>query len=103
VHSNVWGPAPITSYNNFLYYVTFIDDFSRTTWVYLLTSKDEVFQRFLEFTNFIENQYNFTIKIFRSNNDTEYVNKNFSNYFQQKGILHQTSCVYTPEQNGISE
>jgi hypothetical protein len=82
VHSNVWGPAPITSYNNFHYYVTFIDDFSRTTWVYLLTSKDEVFQHFLEFTNFIENQYNFTIKIFRSNNGTEYVNKNFSNYFQ---------------------
>jgi Integrase core domain len=103
VHSNVWGPAPITSYNNFLYYVTFIDDFSRTTWVYLLTSKDEVFQRFLEFTNFIENQYNFTIKIFRSNNGTEYVNKNFSNYFQQKDILHQTSCVYTLEKNGISE
>jgi hypothetical protein len=71
VHSDVWGPAPITSYNNFRYYVTFIDDFSRNTWVYLLTSNDEVFQRFLEFTNFIENQYNTTIKIFHSDNGTE--------------------------------
>jgi Integrase core domain len=102
VHSDVWGPAPITSYSNFRYYVIFIDDFSRTTWLYLLTSKDEVFQRFLEFTNFVENQYNTTIKIFRSDNGTKYVNKNFSNYFQQKRILHQTSCIYTPEQNRIS-
>jgi Integrase core domain/GAG-pre-integrase domain len=103
VHSDVWGPPPITSYNNFCYYVIFIDDFSRTTWVYLLTSKDEVFQRFLEFIIFLENQYNTTIKIFRFDNGIEYVNKTFSNYFQQKGILHQTSYIYTPEQNGISE
>jgi GAG-pre-integrase domain/Integrase core domain len=103
VHSDVWGPPPITSHNNFCYYVIFIDDFSRTTWVYLLTSKDEVFQRFLEFTFFLENQYNTTIKIFRSDNDIEYVNKTFSNYFQKKGILHQTSYIYTPEQNEILE
>jgi transposase InsO family protein len=103
VHSDVWGPPPITSYNNFCYYVIFIDYFSRTTWVYLLTSKDEVFQRFLEFIIFLENQYNTTIKIFRFDNGIEYVNKTFSNYFQQKGILHQTSYIYTPEQNGISE
>jgi GAG-pre-integrase domain len=37
VHSDVWGPAPVPSYNNFRYYVTFIDDFFRTTWIYLLT------------------------------------------------------------------
>jgi Integrase core domain/GAG-pre-integrase domain len=103
VHSDVWGPPLITSYNIFCYYVIFINDFSRTTWVYLLTSKDEVFQHFLEFTIFLENQYNTTIKIFRSDNGIEYVNKNFSNYFQQKGILHQTSCIYTPEKNRISE
>jgi hypothetical protein len=33
----------------------------------------------------------------------EFVNRNFINFFQQKGILHQTTCVYTPEQNGVSE
>jgi Integrase core domain len=97
VHSDVWGPAPITSYNNFGYYVTFIDDFSRTTWIYLLASKDEVFQRFVDFTNFIENQYNTTIKVFRSDNGTKYVNKIFSNYLHKKRILHQTTCINTPE------
>jgi transposase InsO family protein len=103
VHSDVWGPAPIDSYNNFKYYVTFIDDFSRTIWIYLLKTKDEVFLKFQEFTNFVENPYDIRIKILRSDNGTEYVNKPFSNFLKQKGILHQTTCINTPEQNEISE
>jgi transposase InsO family protein len=62
-----------------------------------------VFSQFLDFYNFIENQYEAKIKTFRSDNGTEFVNQNFSNFFKSKGILHQTTCVYTPEQNGVSE
>ncbi len=103
VHFDVWGPAPINSYNSFRYYVTFIDDYSRTTWIYLLKTKDEVFSKFQEFTNYVENQYNTKIKKFRSDNGTEYINKIFSDFLKQKGILHQTTCINTPEQNGVSE
>jgi hypothetical protein len=39
IHSDVWGPARVDSYNHFKYFVTFIDDFSRTTWIYLLKGK----------------------------------------------------------------
>jgi GAG-pre-integrase domain len=49
VHSDVWGPAPVYSYNYFKYFVTFIDDFSRTTWVYLLKGKNKVFLCFKDF------------------------------------------------------
>jgi GAG-pre-integrase domain len=55
IHSDVCGPAPIDSYNNFMYFVTFIDDYSRTTWIYLLKAKNEVFSCFQEFFNFIVN------------------------------------------------
>jgi Integrase core domain/GAG-pre-integrase domain len=103
IHSDVWGPAPIDSYNHFKYFVTFIDDYSRTTWVYLLKAKSDVFLYFQEFYIFIENQYNAKIKTFRSDNGTEYVNKKNLEFFKQKGILHQTTCVNTPQQNGISE
>jgi Integrase core domain len=99
----VWGPAPIESYNGFKYYVTFIDDHSRTTWVYLLKSKHEVFFRFQEFFNLVGNQFGAKIKFFRSDNGTEYVNKNFSDFFKEKRIIHQTTCVNTPQQNGVSE
>jgi hypothetical protein len=46
VHSDVWGPTPITSYNEFKYFIIFIDDFSRATWLFLLKTKDEVFDYF---------------------------------------------------------
>ena len=39
VHSDVWGPAPVEFYNGFKYFVTFIDDFSRITYLYLLKNK----------------------------------------------------------------
>jgi hypothetical protein len=45
----VWGPAPVDSYNHFKYFITFIDDFSRTTWVYLLKGKNKVFLCFKDF------------------------------------------------------
>jgi hypothetical protein len=72
VHSDVWGPAPITSYNEFKYFVIFINDFSRATWLFLLKTKDEVFDYFQEFLNRVENQFNTRIKIFRSENGTEF-------------------------------
>ena len=65
--------------------------------------KNEVLFKFQEFTNFVENQYNTIIKTLRSDNGTEYVNKIFSDFLKQKEILHQTTCINTPEQNGISE
>lgn len=43
VHSDVWGPAPVVSISGHRYFVSFIDDFSRMTWIYLMKSRDEVF------------------------------------------------------------
>jgi hypothetical protein len=48
VFSDVWGPAP-DSVGRYKYYVSFIDDFSKFTWIYLLKFKPEVFQKFHEF------------------------------------------------------
>lgn len=46
IHSDVCGPMSTKSLGSHLYYVTFIDDHSRKTWVYLLKAKDEVFNKF---------------------------------------------------------
>jgi histone deacetylase 1/2 len=53
VFSDVWGPAP-SSYNNHSYYVSFIDDFSKFTWIYLLKNRSEVYQVFLNFQKYVE-------------------------------------------------
>jgi histone deacetylase 1/2 len=48
VFSDVWGPAS-ESFGRFKYYVSFIDDYSKFTWIYLLKNKSDVFQKFRDF------------------------------------------------------
>ena len=72
IHSDVCGPMPSTSLSGYVYYVSFIDNYSRNTWVYFLKSKDEVFGKFKEFKALIENLLERKIKILRSDNGGEY-------------------------------
>jgi hypothetical protein len=60
VHFDVWGPALISSYNNYRYFVIFIDDYFRTTWLYLMKNKSEIFSHFQTFSNLVETQFNKT-------------------------------------------
>jgi hypothetical protein len=48
VFSDVWGPA-IALVGNQKYYVSFVDDYSKFTWIYLLKNKSDVFARFHDF------------------------------------------------------
>lgn len=51
----------------------------------------------------VETQTNKKIKIIRSDNGREFCNAEFNNYLKKMGIVHQTTCPYTPEQNGLCE
>lgn len=54
IHTDLWGPSPVKSRNGFTYYVSFIDNFSRFTWLYLLKSKSDVYNAFLHFKSLVE-------------------------------------------------
>ena len=66
VHSDLWGPSPITSITSVKYFILFIDDFSRFSWFYLLKSKDEAYNAYLQFQTLIKTQFNTVIKKIRS-------------------------------------
>jgi len=85
------------------YFVTLVDDYSRYTWVCLIQSKSEVFTVLQNFLSLIKNQFDVSIKMFRSDNGREFVNSQCVDLFRSKGIIHQTSCAYTPQQNGLVE
>ena len=55
IYSDVCGPMSSSSQSGYAYYVSFIDDFSKKTWVYFMKNKDEVFKKFKEFKALIEN------------------------------------------------
>ncbi len=77
VHSDVWGPTRELSLGGSVYYVTFIDDFSRKVWVYFLKQKSEVFSNFKLWKAEVENQTSRKIKYLRSDNGTEYTDSLF--------------------------
>jgi hypothetical protein len=72
----VFGPLLVPSLRKYVYYVSFIDDFSRNTWMYFLKKKFEVFDRFKEFKALVENQTEKIIKVMRMDNGGEfYINE----------------------------
>ncbi|KAJ0808240.1 putative RNA-directed DNA polymerase [Helianthus annuus] len=103
VHLDLWGPYKISSYEGYKYFLTVVDDYSRAVWCYLLKSKTEVFENIKYFYELVLTQFKSKIKVFRSDNGTEFVNNQMVNFCSGKGIIHQTSCSYTPQQNGIVE
>ena len=54
IHSALWGPSPITSQGGSRYFVIFVDDFSRYTWIYLFKNRSELYQIYRDFTKMIE-------------------------------------------------
>jgi ribonuclease HI len=103
VHSDLAGPMEETSLGGARYFLTFIDDYSKKVFVYFIKSKSEVFGKFMDFKNLTENQMNKKIKKLRTDNGTEYGSKDFEKELRQGGIIHELSCPYTPQQNGVAE
>lgn len=103
IHSDIWGPSRVTSILGPKYFVTFIDEFSRCTWIYLLKERSELFGVFQNFFKEIQNQFNSSIRILRSDNAKEYFSASFNSFMAHNGIIHQSSCPHTPQQNGIAE
>nr|KAJ0189315.1 hypothetical protein LSAT_V11C800419360 [Lactuca sativa] len=103
IHLDVWGPYRVITSEGFRYFLIIVDDYTRVTWVYLLKTKEEVFGCVSVFLNILLNQFEVKVKTVRSDNGTEFLNHKMKQLFESKGILHQTSCVHTPQQNGIVE
>ena len=93
VHSDVWGPCPVMSPTRFKYFVTFIDDFSLVTRLYLMKNRSEFFSHFNAFCAEIQTQFHVSVQTLRSDNAKEYLSKPFQSFMLQHKILHQTSCV----------
>ena len=82
------------------YFLTIVDDRSRFTWVYLMTLKSEARVLLQNFIKLVQVQFNRHVKIVRSDNGKEF---SMEIYFSKNGMIHQTSCPETPQQNAVVE
>ncbi|GJZ61452.1 zinc finger, CCHC-type containing protein [Tanacetum coccineum] len=100
IHSDLYDLHTTPSLGNKKYFVTFIDDASRFSYVYLLHTKDEALDKFKVFKTEVELQQGSLIKRFMTDRGGEYMD---TLYFQSFGIIHEMTAPYNPQQNGISK
>ena len=103
IHSNVCELNGILTRGEKRYFIIFIDDFSRYTYIYLMRNKNEVFDMFKKYKTEVENRKDKRIKVLRSDRGGEYFSQEFTNYCEEIGLIHQRSAFYTPQQNGLAE
>ncbi len=111
ISSDLCGPITPYTYDKYRYFITFLDKVTKYLEIALLKSKDEAHKAFLVFKARAENKATKnkkatkkrSIKVFSTDNGTEYVNKRFKITLDNAGIIHQTSAPYTKEQNGNAE
>ena len=103
IHTDVCGPMRMPSHHNNRYFILFIDDFSKMTWVYFLKAKSKVFGIFKKFKALVEKQSGKQIKVLRSDRGKEYTSREFDKFCEDESIKRQLTVAYTPQQNCVSK
>ena len=103
LHCDVWGPSHTLSISGHRYYIMFVDDYTRVSWVYLLCDRSEVITIVTHFITKVITQYSITLKILRTDNALEFVQTSLRTFCVDRGIIYQTTYPHTSQQNGIAE
>ncbi|MCO5572069.1 hypothetical protein L7F22_025820 [Adiantum nelumboides] len=103
IQSDVCGPMKTPSVGNSLYFVTFIDYFSRFCWVYPLKANSSVFAIFQHYVVMVENETGCKLQTLCTDRGSEYISSAFKEFLEKKGIKHQCTMPYAPQQNGVAE
>ncbi|GJT07635.1 putative ribonuclease H-like domain-containing protein [Tanacetum coccineum] len=103
LHMDLFGPTSVRSINHKTYCLVVTDDFSRFSWVFFLATKSETSGILKKFITEVENQLNHKVKVIRSDNGTEFKNREMDEFCGQKGIKREYSVARTPQQNGVAE
>lgn len=103
IHMDIWGPYRVCTRGKYRYFLTIVDDHTRSTWIYLLQLKSQSLETLETFLQYAKNHHNKTILYIRSDNALEFDDQPCREFFAKNGIIHQTSCVKRPEQNARVE
>jgi transposase InsO family protein len=97
LHMDLFGPVQYLSISGNAYCFVVTDDFSRFTWVMFLRHKSETFKKFTELVPLLETKYTLKVRAIRTDNGGEFCSKQMEDYCVERGIHHQTTAPYTPQ------
>lgn len=103
IHSDIWGPSRVNNINGARWFVTFIDDHTRTTSTFLMKEKSETTTIFQSFHSMISTQFRSNIQVLKTDNAKDYFNSILGPYLSKHGVIHISSCVDIPQQNGVAK
>ncbi|GKB38406.1 retrovirus-related pol polyprotein from transposon TNT 1-94, partial [Tanacetum coccineum] len=103
LHMDLCGPLRVQSINGKKYILVIVDDYSRFTWVKFLRSKDETPAFVTNLLKQLQVGLNKTVWFVRTDNGTEFVNKDLTDFYESVGITHEKTVLRTPQQNGVVE
>jgi transposase InsO family protein len=103
LHMDLFGPITYISIGESKYCLVIVDDNSRFTWVFFLQEKSQTQETLKRFLRWAQNEFGLRIKKIRSDNRMEFKNSQMEGFLEEKGIKHEFSSPYTPQQNGVVE
>ncbi|KAI3744767.1 hypothetical protein L1987_57858 [Smallanthus sonchifolius] len=103
LHMDLFGPISIRSIGGKSYCLVVTDDYSRFSWVKFLSSKAETTELVQYLIMGLENLFNLKVRRIRSDNGNEFKNSKMGLFYLQRGIHHEFSAPYVPQQNGVAE
>ena len=103
VHSDIYGLISVKARYGALYFITFIDNYTRFGYVYLISHKYEVLDYFIKFLNEVENQLDKKVKALRTDRGRECLSEQFKKLCEEKGIIRQLTTPRTLQQNGVAK
>lgn len=103
IHSDVCGPMKVSSLGGNLYFISFVDEYSRKMWIYLIKHKSKRFDVLQKFKAMSGRHSGTMIKSLRTDGGREYTSRELENLCEQLGIQHEITPPYTPQHNGIAK
>jgi hypothetical protein len=103
LNMDLFGPVAYLSIDGSKYCLVIVDDYSRFTWVFFLQEKSQTQETLKGFLRRTQNEFGLGIKKIRSDNGMEFKNSQIEGFLEDKGIKHEFSSPYTPQQNGVVE
>lgn len=102
-HCDISGPFQVVSHGGHSYFITFKDDHSSFRFVFFMTDRSEVLGKFMSLYKLAKKQTGHSMTKLRTDNGREFLSKDFQDFIQHKGIRHELTAPYTPEQNSVVE
>lgn len=103
IQCDIWDPYKMTSFSRSHYFLTIVDHFSQTTWVFVMNYKQETRAYWSQFFNLFYMQFNLRVKTLGTDNGLEFTHNDLLSYYIYHGMEHQTSCMDTSQQNRVVE